>query len=85
MLALPAAGLSLCISCHFTAAAPSAEPTRCSQGGLYVTYITDVLAKNRPKTGRMKPFCRNRETFLKQTRRISLANTGRQRRPGGIT
>jgi hypothetical protein len=41
-------------------------------------------AEERRKTGRMKPFCRNRETILKHTGRTSLANTGRQRRPGGI-
>jgi hypothetical protein len=61
------------------------RPASSSVKHLYVIYITDALAKNRPKTGRMKPFCRNRETILKHTRRTSTANTGRQRRPGGIT
>jgi hypothetical protein len=58
---------------------------RCRSDDPYVIYITDDPAKNRPKSGRMKPFCRNRETILKHTGRTSLANRGRQRCPGGIT
>ena len=76
---------SLCNSSRFTQAAPFAEPDSTRATNYSVTYITEHLAKSRPKTGRMKPFCRNRETFLKHTGRISPANTGRQRRPGGIT
>ena len=52
---------------------------------LYVIYITDAWRKTGQKHGRMKPFCRNRETILKHTRRTLYANRGRQRRPGGIT
>ena len=43
------------------------------------------FGEKQAKTSRMKPFCRNRETILKQMGRTSLANRGRQRCPGGIT
>jgi hypothetical protein len=42
-----------------------------------VFFLTEAAMKTGQKTGRMKPFCGNRETILKQTGRRSLANRGR--------
>ncbi|WKA32255.1 hypothetical protein [Bradyrhizobium roseum] len=54
---------------------PAPLPTAGPRGGgkILCDLHHDALAKNRPETGRMKPFCRNRETILKHIGRSSLA------------